>query len=377
MVKYKEQNIIYVLKYGGYMTKRQKIQLFSLSIFMIIFGAVCFTILMVYNEILAAVLCLILFLGLWLPFLFILIHDLSAAKKHDKEISVWITDENLIKTTAISWKYDTDYSGIHRRHKFGVEFNVESDTIKKVSLRYDVFYKSIKDKEIEILYSPKYDEVMILESKQQAIAANFCRYYFINFDIDIKQKIRYNIYNKAGNIETITENGKLVARYTYDGLNRLIREDNARFGTVIYRYDAAGNILSKTHYAFTLKDELGEIVNEYEYSYGQHGWRDQLLSFGEANSDIKEECTYDALGNPLSYKGRTLTWQGRRLISYGIENKKATYTYDFNNVRTSKTATDGKTSVTSKYIYDGNNLIAEQRSVKGPDKDKSVQLTFI
>ena len=154
MVKYKEQNIIYVLKYGGYMTKRQKIQLFSLSIFMIIFGAVCFTILMVYNEILAAVLCLIL------------IHDLSAAKKHDKEISVWITDENLIKTTAISWKYDTDYSGIHRRHKFGVEFNVKNDTIKKVSLRYDVFYKSIKDKEIEILYSPKYDEVMILESKQ-------------------------------------------------------------------------------------------------------------------------------------------------------------------------------------------------------------------
>ena len=83
------------------------------------------------------------------------------------------------------------------------------------------------------------------------------------------------------------------------------------------------------------------------------------------------------MGNPLSYKGRTLTWQGRRLISYGIENKKATYTYDFNNVRTSKTATDGTTSITSKYIYDGNNLIAEQRTVKGPDKDKSVWLYYI
>ena len=83
------------------------------------------------------------------------------------------------------------------------------------------------------------------------------------------------------------------------------------------------------------------------------------------------------MGNPLSYKGRTLTWQGRRLISYGIENKKATYSYDFNNVRTSKTATDGTTSITSKYIYDGNNLIAEQRSVKGPDKDKSVWLYYI
>ena len=85
---------------------------------------------------------------------------------------------------------------------------------------------------------------------------------------------------------------------------------------------------------------------KYKYSYPISGWRDQLLSFNG------EECKYDALGNPLSYKGRTLTWQGRRLISYGIENKKATYTYDFNNVRTSKTATDGTTSVTSKYIYD-------------------------
>lgn len=83
------------------------------------------------------------------------------------------------------------------------------------------------------------------------------------------------------------------------------------------------------------------------------------------------------MGNPLSYKGRTLTWQGRRLISYGIENKKATYSYDFNNARTSKIATDGTTTVTSKYIYDGNNLIAEQRTVKGPDKDKSVWLYYI
>ncbi len=180
-----------------------------------------------------------------------------------------------------------------------------------------------------------------------------------------------NTYDKAGNIETVTENGKLVARYKYDGLNRLSREDNVKFGTVIYRYDSAGNILSKTQYAYTLNDELGEVVNEYEYSYRQHGWRDQLLSF----NGIK--CEYDFLGNPLSYKGRTLTWQGRRLISYGIENKKATYSYDFNNVRTSKTATDGTTSITSKYIYDGNNLIAEQRSVKGPDKDKSVWIYYI
>ena len=68
------------------------------------------------------------------------------------------------------------------------------------------------------------------------------------------------------------------------------------------------------------------------------------------------------MGNPLSHKGRSLTWQGRRLISYGIENKKATYTYDFNNVRTSKTVTDEAENFTCKFIYDGNTLIAEQRN---------------
>ena len=175
-----------------------------------------------------------------------------------------------------------------------------------------------------------------------------------------------NTYDKAGNIETITENGKVIARYEYDGLNRLTKEKTEHFGEKTYEYDNAGNIIRKT-----------ENGKTYEYSYGQHGWRDQLLSFGETKSDIKEECTYDELGNPLSYKGRNLVWQGRRLISYGIENKKATYTYDFNNVRTSKTATDGTTSITSKYIYDGNNLIAEQRTVKGPDKDKSVWIYYI
>ena len=144
-----------------------------------------------------------------------------------------------------------------------------------------------------------------------------------------------NTYDKAGNIETITENGKVIARYEYDGLNRLTKEKTEHFGEKTYEYDNAGNIIRKT-----------ENGKTYEYSYGQHGWRDQLLSFGETKSDIKEECTYDELGNPLSYKGRNLVWQGRRLISYGIENKKATYTYDFNNVRTSKTATDGTTSVT-------------------------------
>ena len=279
-------------------------------------------------------------------------------------------DNELERTTytvggqSLAYTYETDNTPDKRNSKVTLPFGVEQ------KFAYDGLGRtreiSLGEKLVKDIYYQKFGD--------HATNRVSTVWYGVN---DIRKDSLKYTYDKAGNIETVTENGKLVARYKYDGLNRLIREDNVKFGTVTYRYDAAGNILSKTHYAFTLKDELGEIVNEYEYSYSQHGWRDQLLSFGEAKADIKEECKYDALGNPLSYKGRNLVWQGRRLISYGIENKKATYTYDFNNVRTSKTATDGKTSVTSKYIYDGNNLIAEQRSVKGPDKDKSVWIYYI
>lgn len=80
-----------------------------------------------------------------------------------------------------------------------------------------------------------------------------------------------------------------MIKYSYDELNRLVREDNARFGTFTYRYDAAGNILSKTEYAFTFKDELGEALYVKEYSYRQHGWKDMINLTTQKKPEIRED----------------------------------------------------------------------------------------
>ena len=161
-----------------------------------------------------------------------------------------------------------------------------------------------------------------------------------------KDSLKYT-YDKAGNITTICENGVVITRYVYDGLNRLISENNSQLNQKIkYEYDHAGNIVCKS-------------VNgqKFKYSYPISGWRDQLLSY---NGEV---CEYDAIGNPTKYRNRNLVWQGRRLISYGKDGKQATYTYDANNVRTSKTVTEnGVERISSKYIYDGNTLVAEQRN---------------
>lgn len=62
------------------------------------------------------------------------------------------------------------------------------------------------------------------------------------------------------------------------------------------------------------------------------------------------------------YRDRTLTWQGRRLLSYAKDGKAANFTYDANGIRTYKDISqNGVSHTSSKYIYDGNNLVAEQR----------------
>ena len=162
-----------------------------------------------------------------------------------------------------------------------------------------------------------------------------------------KDNTKYT-YDKAGNIATVTENGKLVARYFYDGLNRLVRQDDINFGTVICKYDHAGNITCKTTYALTFDETLGTPVETQEYTYRQHGWQDQLVNLNGQSFE------YDAIGNPTLYCGKAMTWQGRRLLSYN----GSTFTYDVNGMRTTKTANN----VTIAYYYDDGNLVAERRT---------------
>ena len=69
-------------------------------------------------------------------------------------------------------------------------------------------------------------------------------------------------YDSNGNIIRVYENDIQRVRYYYDGLNRLVREDNNYIDkTITYCYDKCGDILSKFEYALTSAETLGEPVN--------------------------------------------------------------------------------------------------------------------
>ena len=56
-------------------------------------------------------------------------------------------------------------------------------------------------------------------------------------------ELSYN-YDEQGNIVKISNGNTVKAKYTYDGLKRLIREDNRDFNTTkLYSYDNNGNII--------------------------------------------------------------------------------------------------------------------------------------
>ncbi len=157
-------------------------------------------------------------------------------------------------------------------------------------------------------------------------------------------------YDEKGNITEIRQNNKLIARYKYDSLSRLVREDNLPFNkTFTYEYDAGGNILCRTEYSFTLAENLENLLCQtFDYSYFVSGWRDQLKSYNG------ESFKYDLLGNPETYRGKNLTWShGRQLDKFG---DIASYTYNASGIRTSKRFDNFTTS----YYLNGNKILVQK-----------------
>ena len=167
-------------------------------------------------------------------------------------------------------------------------------------------------------------------------------------------------YDANGNITEISRRHKTAEtaytkqqQFAYDELNQLVRADDlVKNCTEVYTYDNGGNILSVTTYPLTWGSLDGVTATKtVNYGYDDTNWRDKLTSYdGQA-------ITYDEIGNPLSYRGYTLTWQnGRQLATLSGNGITASYTYDVDGLRTSKTVN----GVKHEYYYVGNTLQYEK-----------------
>ena len=149
-------------------------------------------------------------------------------------------------------------------------------------------------------------------------------------------------YDDRGNITSVTANGSSTT-YVYDNLGQLTRENNQAAGkTWTWTYDTAGNMLSKSEYAYTM-GALGTALDTVTYGYADNrGWGDLLTSYDGRSFQ------YDEIGNLLSDGEWTYTWsKGRQLVSMSKPGSTLTFTYDADGNRITKTV-NGTTTI---YTY--------------------------
>ena len=165
---------------------------------------------------------------------------------------------------------------------------------------------------------------------------------------------RWYTYDNVGNILTecswISSSSKPVQEsYTYDAKNQLVRHDSATLKAIYtYEYDLGGNIKSKTIY-----NKDSGATSTINYIYGNSAWGDELTSYNG------ESIVYDKIGNPTSYRGWGMTWQGRQLTK-AVKDKTVTFTYDSEGIRTGKS--DGTN--TTKYLLNGTQILAQKTGSK-------------
>ncbi len=166
-------------------------------------------------------------------------------------------------------------------------------------------------------------------------------------------------YDANGNITSIIK-GSMSFTYEYDKANQLVRENlyygsgNTNNATYTYTYDLWGNILQKNKYAYTT-DTVGTVQDTVTYGYTDSQWGDKLTSYNGST------ITYDSMGNPTSYLGKTLSWEGKQLKQVNMTvagaNVQLQYDYDENGLRMQKQYSVFGATNTTSYYYNGSVLI--------------------
>ena len=185
-------------------------------------------------------------------------------------------------------------------------------------------------------------------------------------------------YDANGNITSLMAGGKAIF-YQYDEFNRLVAELNKHTDqTTIYKYDAWGNIAMKWLYSGsnTYTPDSVNLIKKYDYVYSSStdmAWKDLMTEYDG------QTITYDEIGNPTSYMGSTMYWEGRTLVEQIKNGTTITYSYDSSNMRTSKTVggvkhnyyyVEGKLmyedcpSYKLFYTYDANGFLSSIKRVK-------------
>lgn len=270
-----------------------------------------------------------------------------------------VTEVNDVEGRIVKYQYDKRGLRTKLTYPDNAYITYEYDSLDRLS--------RIRDQSTTILAEYHYDEL------SRRTLVSLANYAYTTYEYDIANRLKkltnhinagssiifdYNDYDKVGNRLNMKVDGTSDHRYKYDKLYQLIDVNYPAEPNVYYYYDKLGNRTSVVNGGTT--QYIANRLNQY-------------TRVGVTN------YIYDVNGN--------LTSDGTRSYSYDCENRMISstvpnpryYKYDFSGRRVRKHFLG--TLTTTKYCYDGDQVIAEygyypgqllRKYVYGPGIDEPI-----
>ncbi len=204
------------------------------------------------------------------------------------------------------------------------------------------------------------------------------------------------VYDALGRVKSVNENGAtsglgLLATFTYDDLGRRTAVTRGNGTSSTYSYDSADRLSGLTQdVAGTINDQTWTFsyspasqINSRSATNDSYKWAPAAGTAASAYDGLNRDAAIAALTGGYDDRGNVKN-DGARAYTYDVENRLLTVTGGVNLTlsydpagRLSQTASAG---VTTQYLYDGDNLIAEldgsgsvlRRYVQGVGPDEPI-----
>ena len=167
MVSFNGKKIIYTFKYGksfDNMKKGDVIFVIVSCVAFILLGLAGFTVMFLKNN--ENAWTGFIFCGIGTAILSVLLIWFLSKRKREKEILKWLADEKLFESKGYPWEVSSNGDLIAPACSFGIDFKRDGKSYRKICKRQDGFFKKVEGTKITVLYSPEYDEVMVLETSE-------------------------------------------------------------------------------------------------------------------------------------------------------------------------------------------------------------------
>lgn len=162
-MEYTVKQISHTLKFGKFLSTRFFVLFFSMfgGLLLVILGALLYCVISRQDMTTIRGLCILIFIPVTILIVTAVVFIIQKRRKHI--VAHWLTDEGMLVRHAVPFIVSEIGFRVTDPVKIGLKFTYQDRKLTKTSEKHRAGFRNLIEKEVQILYSPKFDQVMILK----------------------------------------------------------------------------------------------------------------------------------------------------------------------------------------------------------------------